>query len=99
MTSLFPPRESLVSYIPAWDRKLAYLFLQCMGEEGNVNQKMKKQNDKNLVDMRTSKQMEKRDKRKRGPCEAEGKETKRPMYGKRETSVLKKEGQKAKRKT
>ena len=68
-----------------------------MGGEGHVNQKIKKQNDKTLVDMRTSKQMEKRDNRKRGTCEAEGKETKRLMYGKRETSVLKKEGQKAKR--
>jgi hypothetical protein len=31
---LFPPRESLVSDIPAGDRKTANLFLQCGGAGG-----------------------------------------------------------------
>jgi hypothetical protein len=32
-TSLFPPRESLVSDIPAGDGKMANLFLQCVGAD------------------------------------------------------------------
>ncbi len=36
ITSLFPPRESLVSDIPAGDGNIGKLFLQCRGDQSQT---------------------------------------------------------------